>query len=76
MYLNSKDFKEYDMQQLSLKISFMLTALLFLGFASRDLNIHHTTLSLENHAGSGKTVTLQLADLLYAEPTLKIKRAQ
>lgn len=76
MYLNSKDFKEHDMQQFSLKISFMLTALFFLGFASRDLNIHHTTLSLGNHAGPGKAVTLQLADLLYAEPTLQIKRAQ
>lgn len=63
------------MQQLSLRISFMLTMLLFLGFTSRDLNIHHTRLSLHSQPTPGKTVRVQLADLLYAEPTLKIKKA-
>lgn len=62
------------MQQLSLKLPFMLTMLLFLGFASRDLNIHHRMLTLDNQAQPGKMVTLQLADLLYAEPTLKIRK--
>lgn len=62
------------MQQLSLRISFMLAALFFLGLASRDLNIHHTKLSMDHHAQPGKSVPLQLADLLYAEPTLKIKK--
>jgi hypothetical protein len=64
------------MQQLSLRISFMLTMLVFLGFSSRDLNIHHTTLSLHSQPAPGKTVRVHLADLLYAEPTLKIKKAQ
>lgn len=64
------------MQQLSLRLSFMLTALLFLGFASRDLDIHHTPLSLDKHSQTGKTAPLQLADLIYAEPTLKIKKVK
>jgi len=62
------------MQQLSLKLPFMLTMLFFLGFASRDLNIHHTMLTFNSQAPSNKMVTLHLADLLYAEPTLKIKK--
>jgi hypothetical protein len=62
------------MQQLSLKLPFMLTMLLFLGFASRDLNIHHRMLTLDNQAQPGKMVTQHLANLLYAEPTLKIKK--
>lgn len=64
------------MQQLSLRISFMLTAIFFLGLASRDLNIHHPTLSLKHQPQNGKAVTLHLADLLYAEPTLKIKKVK
>lgn len=64
------------MQQPSLKISFMLTMLVFLGFASRDLDIHHTHLSLDKHSQTGQTVPAQLADLLYAEPTLKIKKVK
>lgn len=64
------------MQQLSLRISFMLTMLFFLGLASRDLNIHHTTLSLKSQPQPGKAVPLHLADLLYAEPTLKIKKVK
>lgn len=63
------------MQQLSLKISFMLTALLFLGLASRDLNTHHTILSLTHHDGESKAVSAHLADFIYAEPPSKIKKA-
>ena len=62
------------MQQLSLKLPFMLTMLFFLGLVSRDLNIHHTMLTLNSQTPSNKMVTLHLADLLYAEPTLKIKK--
>jgi len=64
------------MQQLSLKLPFMLTMLFFLGFASRDLNIHHHMVTLGKQAQPGKMVTLQLADLLYAEPTLKIRKVK
>jgi hypothetical protein len=64
------------MQQLSLKIPFMLSMLFFLGFASRDLNIHHHMLTLGKQAQPGKMVTLHLADLLYAEPTLKIRKVE
>jgi len=64
------------MQQLSLKLPFMLTMLFFLGLASRDLNIHHTMLTLGGQAQPNKTVALHLADLLYAEPTLKIRKVK
>jgi hypothetical protein len=62
------------MQQLSLKLPFMLSMLFFLGLASRDLNIHHNMLTLGSQAQPNKPVTLHLANLLYAEPTLKIKK--
>lgn len=64
------------MQQLSLKLSFMLTALLFLGLASRDLNTHHMILSLTYHNGDSKAVSANLADFTYPEPPSKIKKAQ
>lgn len=64
------------MQQLSLKLPFMLTMLFFLGLASRDLNRHHAMLSLHNQAQPGQAVPLHLANLLYAEPTLKIKKVK
>jgi len=54
----------------------MLSMLFFLGFASRDLNIHHHMLTLGKQAQPGKMVTLHLADLLYAEPTLKIRKVE
>lgn len=64
------------MQKLSLKLSFMLLALLFLGLVSRDLNIHHTILSLNHHNGDSKAVSSHLADFTCSEPPLKIKKAQ
>lgn len=64
------------MQQLSLKISFMVSMLFFLGLTSRDLNTHHAMVSLNPQPQAGKALPLQLANLLYAEPPLKIKKMQ
>ncbi|WP_029147400.1 hypothetical protein [Methylophilus sp. 5] len=62
------------MPQLSLKMPFMVSMLFFLGLVSRDLNTHHALLLMSHQAAPGKMARLHLADILYTEPTLKIRK--
>ncbi|MDF0377988.1 hypothetical protein [Methylophilus sp. YYY-1] len=63
------------MQSLSLKIPLSLIALFFLSLASRDLNIHHTMLSLDQKADTVKVASLTSAELAATKRPLRIKQA-
>lgn len=52
----------------------LYTLFIFLGFVSRDLNAHHQRLSLDNTAHHPRTLSVVVKDILYAEPTLTIRR--
>jgi hypothetical protein len=63
------------MHSLSLKMPLMLIALFFLGLASRDLNIHHQRLSLNQASNPLKVAAISPAELAASRPPLKIKQA-
>ncbi len=56
------------------KTTALYTLLIFLGFVSRDLNAHHQRLSLDNTVHHPRTLSVVVKDILYAEPTLTIRR--
>ena len=62
------------MQQTNIKTVALSTLFLFLGFVSRDLNAHHQRLSLHNTPQKPRTLSVLVTDLLYAEPTLTIRK--
>lgn len=50
------------------------TLFIFLGLVSRDLNAHHQRLSLNSPKQHPRAFSLLVKDILYAEPTLTIRR--
>lgn len=63
------------MHSLPFKMPLMLIALFFLGLASRDLNIHHQRLSLNQAPDSVKVAAISPAELAASKPPLRIKQA-
>lgn len=63
------------MHSLPLKMPLMLITLFFLGLASRDLNIHHKRLSLDQTSDLLKVATISPAELAASRPPLRIKQA-
>ncbi|HSI27901.1 MAG TPA: hypothetical protein VK953_01370 [Methylophilus sp.] len=62
------------MQQTNVKTVALSTLFLFLGFVSRDLNAHHQRLTLHGSPQKPPTISVLVTDLLYAEPTLTIRK--
>ncbi|MGQ2964791.1 hypothetical protein [Methylophilus sp.] len=62
------------MQQTNVKTVALSTLFVFLGFVSRDLNAHHQRLSLHSTPQKPRTFAVAVTDLLYAEPTLTIRK--
>ena len=62
------------MQQTSLKILALSSLFIFLGLVSRDLNGHHQRLTLNSAPLKTRTLAVLTRDILYAEPTLSIRR--
>lgn len=64
------------MQQTNIKTVALSTFFVFLGLVSRDLNAHHQRLSLDSDPQKTRTFSVLVTDLLYAEPTLTIRKPQ
>jgi hypothetical protein len=61
------------MQQTNIKTATLSILFVFLGLVSRDLNAHHQRLSLHSNPPP-RTLSVLVTDLLYAEPSLTIRK--
>jgi hypothetical protein len=64
------------MQQTSFKMAALSSLFIFLGLVSRDLNAHHQRLTFNSVPLKTRTFSALATDILYAEPTLTIRRIQ
>lgn len=64
------------MQQTNFKMAALSSLFIFLGLVSRDLNAHHQRLTLNSVPLKTRTLSALATDILYAEPTLTIRRIQ
>lgn len=62
------------MHQTNIKNVALSTLLVFLGLVSRDLNAHHQRLSFQSGPQKPRALCVRVTDLLYAEPTLTIRK--
>ena len=64
------------MQHTNSKTVALSILFIFLGLVSRDLNAHYQRLSLNNAKQHQRTFSVLVKDILYAEPTLTIRRLE